>query len=201
MEPILVRSLEKEGKKPRRSVGLGTYLVTLVALLAVVGIIAYMQINTSADLAALRQECQAQSLMLQALNDSYFDLAFRFGRINQSYVSLQQENRNLSDIVGLRKAEAVLTSNVLYLPASGFDGIEVVLNYAGYLNVSISTTTPISMLITNYKYGIVLDYLVNGNTFTSASFKMPILGGTTYLQFFATPSSPSIVTINATLHY
>lgn len=193
--------METGGKEAKRSVGLGTYIATVIALLAVVGFGAYMYINMASDLSALRQERQAQSLMLQALNDSYEDLSSRFSQLNQSYVSLQEENRNLSDIVGLRKTEAVLTNNVLYLPANGFDGIGVTSNYAGYLQVSISATYPISMLITNYKYGIILDYPVNGNTFTSASFKIPVLDGTTYLQFFATPSSSSMVTVNATLHY
>lgn len=95
----------------------------------------------------------------------------------------------------------MLTNNVLYLSANGFDGIQIASNYAGYLQVSISATSPISMLVTNYKYGIILDYPVNGNTFTSASFKMSVLDGTTYMQFFATPSSSSMVTVNATLHY
>jgi hypothetical protein len=189
------------GRESKRAVGLGTYVATVIALLAVVGIGAYMYLNVSSDLSELRQEHQAQSLVLQELNDSYADLSYRFSQLNQSYVSLQEENRNLSDIVGLKKTEAVLINNAIYLPANGFDGIEIASNYAGYLQVSISATSPISMLITNYKYGIILDYPVNGNTFISASFKMPILDGTTYLQFFVTPSSSSMVTINATVHY
>lgn len=112
---------------------------------------------------------------------------------------MQKDYVELLEIAKLQKSETKFLNHVINLPKNGYEGIQFSSQYAGYVEVRISATSPITLLSTNYKYGTILDYPANGEDFTFASFKMPVLEGTTFMQFFST--SNSVVTVNVTLYY
>lgn len=186
-------------ERSRRAVSLGVYIGTVLIFIVIIGFGLFMYNTTSTNYQQLQKDYTAKSQLLENLNSSYVTLASQYAVLNASYTALQRDYTELLQIARLQKSETKFTNYVINLPKNGYGSIQFSSQYAGYIEVSISATTPITTLLTNYKYGVVLDYPTNGEAFTTASFKMPVLDGTTFVQFFSTASST--VTVNVTLYY
>ncbi|MDI9644109.1 MAG: hypothetical protein QFX35_02680 [Candidatus Verstraetearchaeota archaeon] len=191
--------MSPDGEVDSHRRGSSAFVGVLAILLVILGIGGYMYYDLSKNYEALKLDYAAQAQLLDALNASHANITSRLNQLNSSYLNLQGDYAELLQIVRLEKNETIFTNYILNLPKNGYEGIEFTSQYAGYVEVRVAASSPVSLLITNYKYGLILDYPANGDAFTSASFKMPVLDGTTFLQFFSTSSST--VTINATLHY
>lgn len=192
---------KEESPKPQRTVGYGTFLVVLVALVLVAAFAGYVYYTDMERYNALQQSYAQQGQLIAGLNSNLSALASQYEALAMNFTSLQNQYHELQLIANLQKNQTIASNRVFYLPPNGYDSLDFDAPHAGYIQVQISATAPISLLLTNYKYGITLDYPVAGTPFASASFKLPVLDGTNYLQLFG-PSATSVsITVNATLFY
>ena len=176
-------------------------MVILIALVLVVAFAGYIYYTDTERYNTLQQGYTQQGQVIASLNSNLSVLASQYEALASNFSALQNQYHELQLIVNLQKSQTIASNRVIYLMANGYDSIDFEPPHAGYIQVQISATAPISLLLTNYKYGITLDYPVAGTTFSSASFKLPVLDGMNYLQLFGPSSSSASITINATLFY
>lgn len=191
----------EEMSKPQRTVGFGAFLVILIALVLVVAFAGYIYYTDMDRYNTLQQGYAQQGQLIASLSSNLSALASQYEAIASNFSSLQNQYHELQLIVNLQKNQTIASNKAIYMVANGYDSIDFESPHAGYIQVQISATAPISLLLTNYKYGITLDYPTAGTSFQSASFVLPVLDGMNYLQLFGPSSSSVTITVNATLFY
>jgi hypothetical protein len=203
-----------EGKKAR-TVSFGAFLAALVAFAAMAALAGYIFYTDSNNLRTLHDSYNQQTQVLLSLNDNYTTLYNSFATLAENYTALlgqyanlqtsytllQINYNNMTQIANLQKNQTIVSGSVLHIVKNSFDSVVIQTSYAGYIRVQLSATQPVTIMLTNYKYPITIDYPVSGSQISSGHFTLPVLDGTNYLEIYSPAGSDTTVTLTITLFY
>lgn len=176
-------------------------IISLIAVVAIVGAIYYMQTSSlQAQNAALTNERNALAANYSQLTTQYNSLLGEKATLQELYnslatehVYLQEQFNILTDVIALDNHTMLEENVMVVIPEAGYVSVDYDLQYMGYIEVQYSSPSLLHFTVTYADHNIVVRIPAEGAE-ADGVIRIPALLGPNVLSIYNDDVGPALVT-------